>query len=824
MLRLARRLLDLEEWIDPVSGSADRNRWLVPGGLGLLVLAAGFVALTAFSIWGDYPRDLPGLWSYRSATYGDGIALPLLAGLLPAGVRSPRLPQVPVARWGWLGAAAGFCVGVATQALWLRDPQPHLNWTLPAPHRFTTAGWWHAVFLSLMAALLSGLWVALLVKLHAASREDERALRSALDSAGSAWIIACVLFFTILLALDNRGATDSQAGLTTAVAVASVGVVLLVTLTMACGAITLAVLPAAAVGIGLAGAGIVVVLQAPSMLVPTAFALLTAVGGAFATTRETPTLDQHSAQPTANEGHRERRRWWESYGVAVLYVLGMTLWLDDRHNSLAVALALPLLAGLGALALRHIRTGRAGLTQDFVVCVGSSVVLLATSRVAIWLQQEGVDALITAGFALTVSGVLLGRLLFPHVQEVYRVLIESERQLAGMVPRRLSDEGQRAIAAKAWQRVSGFGVAAISALLLLTIAVGPSLGFVAGAGQPHQAVLYQSVALICIALAAPAAWQAAQLEARLRHVAAGENARSSKLILLSCLACAVWLAASIGFAWPLHLRWQAVPLMQALLVGFFTAESLVTSHGILQRVRPSKQHWIGAGLCGVAVAAGDFALVTAGIRDQGGAVTVNWSLGMLVVVFACNIVLVLGMGNAVVLVDRLVAARLATRPQHLRTYPLPAMVAQDLGLSRLLVLFAMWLPMLALAHVGAGAPERWAAIASLIAGFQLLLGPAFFWVLGNNINHIAIQRAWHNVPAQTPRPPVLRRLQHAAVGLVGQLGNPGRNNREGEDHIEALEGHIYTQNALAFAIVGLTVVGALVYINDAPYLTGGERQ
>jgi hypothetical protein len=265
-------------------------------------------------------------------------------------------------------------------------------------------------------------------------------------------------------------------------------------------------------------------------------------------------------------------------------------------------------------------------------------------------------------------------------------------------------------------------------------------------------------------------------------------------------------------------------LLHALLVGLFTTESLVTSHGILQRVKPSNQHWIGAGLCGVAVAAGDFALVTAGIRDQGGPVTVNWSLGMLGVVFACTMALVVGMGNAVVLVDRHVAARLGTRPKHLRTYPLPAMVAQDLGLSRLLVLFAMWLPMLALAHVGVGAPERWAAIASLIAGFQLLLGPAFFWVLGNNINHIAIQRAWHDVPVATPPPPVLRRLQHAASGLVGQLRNPGRNNQEGEDHIEALEGHIYTQNALALAIVGLTVVGALVYINDAPYLTGGERQ
>jgi hypothetical protein len=93
-------------------------------------------------------------------------------------------------------------------------------------------------------------------------------------------------------------------------------------------------------------------------------------------------------------------------------------------------------------------------------------------------------------------------------------------------------------------------------------------------------------------------------------------------------------------------------------------------------------------------------------------------------------------------------------------------------------------------------------------GFQLLLGPAFFWILGNNTNHIAIQRTRHKLPHETPRPPVLRRLQRAGTGLVRQLKTPGRNHREAEDHLEALEGHIYTQNALALTIVGLTVVGA----------------
>src|SRR5829696_3084364 len=64
------------------------SRYLWPLLLGAVVVGAGFGALVALAIWSDYPPDLPGLVTYRSATFGDAIALPVLAAVLLAVNRS----------------------------------------------------------------------------------------------------------------------------------------------------------------------------------------------------------------------------------------------------------------------------------------------------------------------------------------------------------------------------------------------------------------------------------------------------------------------------------------------------------------------------------------------------------------------------------------------------------------------------------------------------------------------------------------------------------------------------------------------------------------
>jgi hypothetical protein len=462
------------------------------------VLAGGLGALASLARWSDYPAHLRGLATYRSATYGDGIALPLLAALLLAAVQSRSLPPIHRLRRGRLqiaiGAGIGLCLGAAVQALWWLDPDPPRNWTLPAPHHFTLAGRWHATFLIAMSGVFAGLWVALLVKLRWVQAQPGHELPRLLRSRTAVWLTANAVFFTVLVALDNRDATATQATLTTAVAIAVVAVTLMASLAVACGAAALAALPSIGLGATIAAAGVVVVVQFPSSaaevpakLVPLLFVELTAAGVGFAMTHDATTPS-----------------WWERYLVATLFTLSGAAWLDHRFDSLLIPLALPAAAVAAAWLVRWRRDQRLAFARDFLAACGTSAVLLAIARAAVWIQQQHDQGFLTAGFILTVCGVIAGRLLFPHVRDVFQTLIDSEEQLgAGAGVAADSRAQHQAIAATAWQRTAGYAVAATSALVLLAIATAPSLGFRPGRGQPSGLLPFLCLAMAAVALAAP---------------------------------------------------------------------------------------------------------------------------------------------------------------------------------------------------------------------------------------------------------------------------------------------------------------------------------
>jgi hypothetical protein len=124
------------------------------------VLVAGFGALLGFWWLGTPPRDMPGLFDFASATWGDGLLLPAMTGFLLTAVRG--LPRARLDRvLACVGAVIGFALGLASQAMWLAADAPRPNWTLPHPHSFTAAGWYHALFVTAIctstAALLGGL-------------------------------------------------------------------------------------------------------------------------------------------------------------------------------------------------------------------------------------------------------------------------------------------------------------------------------------------------------------------------------------------------------------------------------------------------------------------------------------------------------------------------------------------------------------------------------------------------------------------------------------------------------------------------------------------
>lgn len=106
---------------------------------GVVTLAAGFGVMNAFYL-AEAPTAARGLYSYWSATLGDALMLPVLAASLTEASARLRAAE-PVSTWvPVVGALIGGTAGLATQVVWLSDPNPDPNWTIPHPHTFTIAG------------------------------------------------------------------------------------------------------------------------------------------------------------------------------------------------------------------------------------------------------------------------------------------------------------------------------------------------------------------------------------------------------------------------------------------------------------------------------------------------------------------------------------------------------------------------------------------------------------------------------------------------------------------------------------------------------------
>lgn len=99
-------------------------------------------------------------------------------------------------RFALLAGAFGGALGLASQALWLAAGHPRPNWTLPRPHRFTAAGWYHAAFVTLMCAVTAALLAVALNRITLAAYRPRAAV------AALAGGFACGLAFIALLALD----------------------------------------------------------------------------------------------------------------------------------------------------------------------------------------------------------------------------------------------------------------------------------------------------------------------------------------------------------------------------------------------------------------------------------------------------------------------------------------------------------------------------------------------------------------------------------------------------------------------------------------------
>lgn len=139
----------------------------ISAAAALALLLGGFVAMNIFWFSDEHDPNLLGLYDFKSATYGDAVALPLLLFLL---VRLGQWQVKRTLRRNLLLAICGIlgiCAGVISQWMWLQDDDIILNWTLPQAGQFNAAGYYHAAFL----ALTVGLFMVVSVQAFVASRD-----------------------------------------------------------------------------------------------------------------------------------------------------------------------------------------------------------------------------------------------------------------------------------------------------------------------------------------------------------------------------------------------------------------------------------------------------------------------------------------------------------------------------------------------------------------------------------------------------------------------------------------------------------------------------
>lgn len=119
------------------------------------VLTFGFG--TMYLLWRilGSPQGLPGLFSYRAATIGDGICLPILIGTSVAFNKYNELPQNHGNKASIVIVISASIIAAVLQASWLIRSDTALNWSIPIQHHFNLAGWYHSLFFITMFGIIA---------------------------------------------------------------------------------------------------------------------------------------------------------------------------------------------------------------------------------------------------------------------------------------------------------------------------------------------------------------------------------------------------------------------------------------------------------------------------------------------------------------------------------------------------------------------------------------------------------------------------------------------------------------------------------------------
>jgi hypothetical protein len=520
----------------------------------------------------------------------------------------------------------------------------------------------------------------------------------------------------------------------------------------------------------------------------------------------------------------------ELVAVPALFVV-ITLLVVIRNDELPVVLLVPIAGVVGSLVLRVVCAGagwrtRPGLGLEYLAAAGISASLLAACVFGLWQSEHRQDASITGGFLLTIVGAVLGGVFLPHFKADFEQLMQVEGDPTKRQPDRRPSPQQAKAAAEAWPRLVGYAASALTSMLVLTIALAFDLGWRAGHANlrwpPRElAALAGGLLLVVLVPVIPALAQA-----RKRHPREGPRlAPSDTSVPAWCCFLAGVITCAVVAAGLLQTRGvQPLAIAQALLITVFAAQSILGNAAWLNLGRIRGPSRAAVGTVGLAVLMVAYWSLTDAVRPGGspalpGATVLGWFMAWVLVV---------------VLVELTAAAVYVAGDRPYRTdYPPANNVAQDLFHLGLLWFMLGWLPQFVLANIPGSASERWSAIGTILAGFLLLFGPAFLWILENNDTHVERQRRVREVPVTDALVPLVRAHSSAArirtlpsriaelIRSVRDPDTPSAGAAEEAQFLVRLSGHTAVQNALALTLATTSAIGVIgVSAGLTPNATG----
>ena len=761
--------------------------------LALSIAGLGFGVLSVMYAIGHW-TVLPGLFWFRSATWGDGLLLPLAGGMLLHVARSLQRGRRD---WlaGFSGAALGAVAGAIVLWQWKRDSKPTLNWTLPRPHFFNVAGWYHAIFLCACSALFAGLYFVVLVRFRRVNSAHPKEFSSKVTSLP--WIIcwASLIGFAGLVAVDSTrsisvAAAASLYSLAAAAVICFLPVLLIArgSRILVIGSILLASMLAAAP----------VSLSANRAPVGAGSALLIAV--AIGCALSFGAADPAAAAPKIGSWVR-----LEMLGaLAILVTLGVVPTLNPHFSIVDAALSL---AG-AALALVLLKLLIAGMRERtdplptvrpiriLFYSMTPPWVMMVLAVIAVWsAEKPDINTNVGSGILLLASIVVVN-LLSPMLRNTYHEFVLAEEASTGIGT---ISEDQRRRGRIAAQAVAGMALAGVCSLLLLTAAFAGAYGF-----QPGVARNSVTFGIVAAAVATTVLLGLTILVSR------RSGRPSGRAFCFLAVAASIWAAVCAANVSLRGHDWFNALLV--VLVGIWTAESLRWNCGILQRNKLDRTQWVIAFLVGLSISAAMLWATTAGLRWHGKPVTVYWSLLPFGLVSLVGSLLIYAVGTTCF-----------EKPKQGRgtNYGPIAGILQDQGLITLMALIVIWLPSIVFDHIPGDVKGRYIGIALTLLGFMLLFGSIYNWILRYNSRHAAF-RKYHLHPSgpwpdrkRFPLVPRQAAQDRAFLRCLVSNCDVPVSDREWADSLESC---IVFQNLLSLVMVVISVIPLLAFLKEVLYV------